>query len=215
VIHIVSNAGLMNQPLSGPVTKRCTMRALLKIDRLYILKSISIVFLIITLSSCENDPVLVNEISFIDTLPVQTAKNIDVIYSDSGKIQAKIVSPLLEKYAGDKPYLEFPKGINVIFYDNEMNIKSTLTANYAINWENNNIMEARNDVVIINHQKEEKINTEHIVWDQVKRKIYSNVFVKRTTKDDVLYGDGFDADETFSKYTLRNPRGTFHVDTDE
>ncbi|MFC2100883.1 LPS export ABC transporter periplasmic protein LptC [Bacteroidota bacterium] len=205
----------MRQPQLGRAINQSTMGVFIRIDQLHLIKSIVIVLLFIVMFSCENDPVMVNEISYVDTLPVQTAKNIKVIYSDSGKVQAKIVSQLMNKYVGDQPYYEFPEGINIIFYDTALTIKTTLTANYAVNWEKKNIMEARNDVVIINHQKDEKINTEHIVWDQVRKKIFSDVFVKRTTKDDVLYGDGFDADESFSKYTLRNPRGTFHVDADK
>ncbi len=90
-----------------------------------------------------------------------------------------------------------------------MRVKTSLRANYAITWNSRKLMEARNDVVIIS--KDEIINTEHIVWDQRRRVIFSDVFVKRTNKDGVMYGDGFDADETFNKYSIRNPRGTFSV----
>ena len=178
----------------------------------HILKSIIILNLIIALFSCKNDLARVNEISYVDSLPIQSARDIEVIYSDSGIIQAKLTSPEMDKYVRDEGYIEFPKGINVTFYDSGLVVKSTLRANYAIRWEERKIMEARNNVVIVNYKKDEKINTEDIIWDEKKHRIYSDVFVKRTSKEDTLYGDGFDADETFSKYKLRNPRGTIMVD---
>ena len=63
------------------------MGQFLKNGHLFVMKSITVAFLFIAFLSCENDPVKVNEISYIDTLPVQTGRNIEVIYSDSGKIQ--------------------------------------------------------------------------------------------------------------------------------
>lgn len=132
-----------------------------------------------------------------------------MIYSDSGKIQFKLTSPQLNRYKTEDPYNEFPKGLTIIAYDSLMRVKTSMRANYAIMWINKNLMEAKNDVVIVS--KDETINTEHIVYDKRRRVIFSEVFVKRTNKDGVMYGDGFDADETFNKYTIRNPRGTFMV----
>ena len=160
-------------------------------------------------TSCENDIKVVNDFNVKDTMPITSAKNVELIYSDSGKIQFKLISPVLNRYTTDDPYDEFPKGLTIYSYDSLLHVKSSLKANYAILWNNRKLMEARNDVVILN--KSETINTEHIVWNQRTRTIFSDVFVKRTNKDGVMYGDGFDADETFNKYTIRNPRGTFSV----
>ena len=164
---------------------------------------------LISLSSCENDIKVVNDFNVKDTLPVESAKNVEMIDSESGKIQFKLTSPQLNRYKTEDPYDEFPKGLTIIAYDSLMRVKTSLRANYAITWNSRKLMEARNDVVIIS--KDEIINTEHIVWDQRRRVIFSDVFVKRTNKDGVMYGDGFDADETFNKYSIRNPRGTFSV----
>lgn len=168
--------------------------------------------LLISAISCENDLSQVKNISAVNSTPTESAKNIELIRSDSGKIQMLLTSPVLNKFLGGDPYMEFPKGIKILFYDSLMNVRTTLTANYAIKYDGKKMMEARNDVVIINHDKNERINTEHIVWDQQRKIIYSDVFVKRTSADEVLYGDGFDADENFNSYTLRNPRGIFTID---
>ena len=64
-------------------------------------------------------------------------------------------------------------------------------------------------------RKNEILNTEHLIWDQSKKTIFSNVAVKITTNDEVIYGDGFESDETFNKYEILNPRGTINVKDDD
>lgn len=161
---------------------------------------------------CKNDIAKVNSITAIDKQPDEQAKNITVVYSDSGRMEFMLTSELMCKFLNNDPYTEFPKGIKLNSFDEAGVIKTTLTANYALSYETRKTMEARGKVLIINHQNKETIETEHIVWDQLRKTIYSDVFVKRTNPTGVMYGDGFDADETFSRYTIRNPRATFYLE---
>lgn len=154
-------------------------------------------------------------ITIEENAPAETAKDIEMIYSDSGKILIKLEAKRLNRFTTDDPYIEFPDGLILLFYDSVMNIQSKLTANYGISWEKTKMMEVKNDVIIYDFQKQETLNTEHLIWDQKNKKIYSDVFVKRTSPDGVLYGDGFDADESFKSYTLRNPRGVFTIQENE
>lgn len=165
--------------------------------------------------SCSNDLTTVKNISARDTLPLESAKNIEAIYSDSGLTVVYIYSRQMDKYLGYNSYTEFPKGIKVLYFDTTMKVKSMLTADYAIVHDREHLMEARKNVVIVDRVKDVTINTENIIWDQKKKIVYSNSFVKKTSKDGVMYGDGFDADETFSRYTIRHPKGEFNVDENE
>ncbi len=179
------------------------------------IKSIVVLIIMTMLFSCKNDPELVRGITIADTLPQQSAKDIEVVLSDSGIVQIKLLSPRMLYFITEDPYYEFPDGIEVLFYDTALNVKSRLRANYAINWLKKNIMEARHNVVINDYEKNETIKTERLVWEQNKKRVFSDAFVERATPFDTLYGDGFDADETFSRYVLRNPRGTFSVEDDD
>ena len=125
-------------------------------------------------------------------------------------------SKQLDRYEGEQSYSKFPKGLDVIFYDQFKQVKTHLTANYAINYEDRRIMEVQNNVVIVDVKKGDTIYTEQLTWNQNRRIIYSNSFVKRVNKDgSILYGDGFDSDDNFEKYTLRRPRGTFNIDKEQ
>jgi len=179
-----------------------------------IFKSIVAALIATMLFACENDMKTISSLNPDEILPIESAKDIEVTYSDSGKIVIKLISPRLNRYIDEVPYMEFPEGLQLLFFDTAMNVKTELTANYGISWDEKKQMEVKDNVVITDYEKDEVLNTEHIIWDQRLKKIYSEVFVKRTTKDGVLYGDGFDADESLKTYKLRNPRGVFTVDED-
>lgn len=173
------------------------------------------------LFACENDINIINSLSHIDSLPMETAYDIEVYYSDSGKIQAYLQSPLMERHdkegaEGEKgEYMEFPKGFKIIFYDSVLNPESQIVANYGIRYDMNKLMEAKNNVIVTSIKNNEQLETEHLVWDENKKIIYSDVFVKITRSEEVLYGDGLTSDENFGSYTIKNPSGEFQINPDE
>ena len=105
------------------------------------------------------------------------------------------------------------EGIKVLFYDSLLNVASTLTSNYAIQQVSKKIMEAKNNVVVIN-DKGEKLNTEHLIWNEDSSKIYSDVFVKITTKEEIIMGEGMEANQDFSKWKIYKIKGTINIKED-
>jgi LPS export ABC transporter protein LptC len=176
-------------------------------------KVIYLLLLFFTLASCEPDIEKVQLIADRGRLPLETADNMEMLYSDSARVKVKVTAGRMERFTGEDPYIEMPKGVVVLFYSDTMTVKSSLTANYAVRYENRNIMEARNDVVVIN-EKGEKLNTEHLIWDEQRAKISSDEFVKITTKDEIIYGNGFEANEDFTRYRIFNIKGTINLKTD-
>lgn len=161
-------------------------------------------------TACVNDMEKVKKVTQQDTLPIEVVRDIEVIYSDSGLVQAKLTGPVMEHYLGDNPYIEFPEGVHVEFYDNMMNVESELTSKYAISYENEKKMEARNDVVVIN-KKGEELKTELLIWEEKTQKIHTPEFVTITTADEIMYGDGFEANQDFTKYKIINIEGTMLI----
>ncbi len=164
------------------------------------------------LLSCENKIEEVNSVSSQkEKVMVETSKDIVVTYSDSAEIKAILKSPLFKNYKTEDPYYEMPIGLEVNFYsDGEKESKSKLTANYGIRKQKQKIMEVRNNVVVINN-KGEVLNTEKLIWDENTQKIYSNEFVKIKQKDKIIYGDGFESDQSFSKYKIFKIKGTIYL----
>jgi LPS export ABC transporter protein LptC len=171
---------------------------------------------LLLLGSCENDLRQITMTSTVDTLAVETILDIEVAQSENGKLSLILTGPRMDRFGGDDPYIEFPEGVHVVFYDSLKRVKSELQANYGISYEKRNIMEARGDVVVINHQKNERLNTEHLTWDRNKKIISSEVFVKVTTPDKTIFGEnGLVSDEQFESWKLKKVRGDIRVDKEK
>ena len=179
--------------------------------RLFYLRSIVAGCLMTILFSCENDIRKINLVTASDSVPTSTVKNINLIRSVSGKVVLELTAPLLKTYEGEDPYSEFPNGMKIVFFDSLMNITSQLTAEYGISHDKQKIMEARTNVVVVNNKKNEQVNTEKLTWNQVTRKISSDKFVKITTPEKIIMGEGFDSDETMDNYTIKKLKGTILV----
>lgn len=164
--------------------------------------------------ACENDLERVKLVTGRDRLPVEVSTGMTILYSDSGLVKVRIAAAEMHRFDSDSPYTELPKGVKVEFFGPDLTITSTLTSRYAIRKDRDQITEARTDVVVIN-QKGEKLNTEHLVWDEQKARIYSNEFVKITTPDKIIYGDGFEADQSFTNYKIYKIKGTINIDANE
>lgn len=155
----------------------------------------------------------VRALSTKDKIPVVAAKNVKMLYSEQASIKVMMESPVMNHYVEEEErYVEMPEGIKVLFYDSTDKVSSSLRSNYAINFETKKRMEAQNDVVVVN-EKKEKLNTEHLIWDQQAQKIYSEVFVKITTPDKIFFGEGMEADERFEHWKLKKVKGIFSVDS--
>lgn len=164
--------------------------------------------------ACENDLEKVKLVTGRERLPVEVSTGMTILYSDSALVKVRITAPEIHRFDSDSPYTELPKGVKVEFFGPDLTITSTLTSRYAVRKDREQITEARNDVVFIN-LKGEKLNTEYLVWDEQKARIFSNEFVKITTPDKIIYGDGFEADQSFTNYKIYKIKGTITIDADE
>jgi len=167
------------------------------------------------LFACENDIKIINSLSGVDSLPLEIAYDVEIYFSDSGKLQAVLMAPVMEHVEDEDAYLEFPEGFKAVFYDSVANPESEITAKYGINFEKKDLMEAWHNVIVKNFAMLEQLNTEHLIWDRKKKEIYSDVFITLTKPDEILYGDGFTSDENFEVYEVINPTGEFNIVQDD
>jgi len=165
----------------------------------------SILFLCIY--SCSSSSKKIEMLEYEGRFPDESVRNIEVVMSEDGEITFTMYAPLMNKYYGDHPYTDFPEGIIIASYSNGEK-HSTLSADYAINEEFTQRYEAKGNVVIVNLIKEESILTEKIIWDKINKRIYSDVEITKIKADGTIdKGDGFESDEKFTKYSIKNPRG--------
>lgn len=167
------------------------------------------------LIACENSLKEVAEVTDQFKTAVETIKKANIVYSEQANVRVELEAPLLLRHKTKKPYIEFPKGLQVTFYDEELQISSTLTADHAIRYEKEQRTVLTNNVVWENIQKKEKLETEELVWNEHKQKIASEKFVKISTPTEIVFGEGFTANQDFSRYQIKKLKGTIQVDENE
>ena len=177
-----------------------------------IVSVLSVIACLFLLVSCENDIAKIKTLAITEDLPAFTVEGLERLSSDSTVIRFKMQTPELIMHSNEKdPYTEFPKGIKIEKYDAKMNIVSSITAQYAKSFTSDERLEAKNNVVAVNLQGD-TLKTEYLVYDTRKQKIYSDQFVKIIRKDQIITGVGFESNQDFSSYHIKNPTGHVYVE---
>jgi LPS export ABC transporter protein LptC len=137
--------------------------------------------------------------------PLREAENVLMHYTENDRVKAILkAKKVFEFQNGDQ---EFPEGIYLEFFDKTGKLTSTLRANTAFYFKNENKWRGRGKVEVKNIDKNQQLNSEELFWMPATKKIFTNKFVTITTESDVVYGTELDAAEDMSIYTLKNPKG--------
>lgn len=169
---------------------------------------LAFVFSSLAIVSCEND---MEAIMNMDkkAAAVEEGKDIESLYSQTGKVKAKLTAPSMLRHMQPPVYVEFNRGLKVLFFnDSTLDVESTLTARYGKYFENDANVYLRDHVVVVN-KKGERLDCEELNWDSKKEIFYSNKPVRISTVTDTLYGTGLESNQDFSDYTILHPSGPF------
>lgn len=163
------------------------------------------------LLACENNIEKIKAFSSPENLPVVEASNFETMFTDSGEVRFSLKAPKLLRFEGEgKPYVEFPEGIELVKYDEHQNIISSITADYAKQFEKEEKWEAKNNVVATNAQGD-TLKTEHLIWEEKEEKIYTEEFVRIIREDQIITGIGFQSDQSLQNWRIKNPKGTIYI----
>lgn len=170
------------------------------------------------LFACENKIEDVELFSNKGIIAMETGDDVEILFSENGIIRVKMLVKRMERYGGDRPYIDMKNGVQLFFFDSAGSTSSTLQSDKAINYINEDRLEASGNVVVTNNENQ-KIQTEFLVWEadekDAEKKIWSDKFVTITTKNEILMGDGFEARQDFSKYKIKKLKGTVTIKEEE
>ena len=172
-------------------------------------------FIVIFLHACTNDPNVVQEFVENKELPVEETENAEILVTNDGKLRVKISSESIKRFENTEPELILNGRVKITFYDNSKSPTSILNSNYVEIYEKENIMIARDNVVLVSN-KSEKLETEKLVLNEQKEKVYTNEKVIITTKNEVIKGVGFESSLDFTDYKLSKITGVIdlNINTD-
>ncbi len=164
------------------------------------------------LFSCENSLDKVKE--FIDTDTINGVLAYDVVFtrSDSGFVQAKLIAPVMHKVENDSALLEFPQGFLAYIFEKDSVPTSKIRANYGIRYEKEELIIAKDSVVVENLESKESLLTETLFWNQKNKKIYTNNFVTITSPDKIVFGDSLTANEDFTQRVIHGMKATLEIE---
>jgi len=177
----------------------------------HIIKGIVVFFGAVMLFACQTNPQQMEELSKEIDEPVVSSVDIEWFYTKKGEASFKLKTPKMLRFDGKEPYVEFPLGLELHSFEQEGEKDAYLRADYAIQHLNEKLIEVKGNVLLQN-AKGEKLETEYLIWDELKDRIYTEEFVKITKEGQVIMGEGFESDIYFSEYTLKKSRGIINLE---
>lgn len=164
------------------------------------------------LLSCENKRADIMALTMPKMVPSQQGAGITMIYTDSAnlKMVLKANKMLMFEKNVSEPFTILPKGVMVGFYNAQGKLDATLKANYGVRYSLRKRMEVKYNVELVN-KNGEVLNTEHLIWDEIAKKMTSDAFVKITTADKIIMGKGIESNQDFTNYQIKEVTGTIQV----
>ncbi len=163
---------------------------------------------------CENDIEKIKAFTSPEDLPILEAYNFETLYTDSGQVRYLLKTPKLLRFENNgKEFHEFPEGMQLIQYDANKNVVSSLKSDYAKQFLKEQRWEAKNNVVATNAQGD-TLKTEHLIWEEKEEKIYTEDFVKIIRPDQIITGIGFTSDKSIQNWKIKDLKGTIFITVD-
>lgn len=162
-------------------------------------------------SSCNSDEL--NTAPMLYDGPMLEADSIRTLYSDSAIVRVMVQAPKqFEFESGDR---EFPEGIYIEFFEPDGTISSTLLADYGFYFSEEERYTGIGNIVVEGRKENNKLLTDTLHWSPPEEKVYTKAFVTIIEDADTLRGNGLEAAQDFSSYTILKPDGTTFLDGEE
>ena len=169
------------------------------------MKHLYVLLLFIFLSSCKNELADVRSLDYNNS-PITIAKNINSIYTDSGIVSSKLISPKMFNFSNmDFPFFEFPESVEIILFDKDNN-ESIITADYVISYNDTDLVDLRTNVIIITSSKD-TLYTDQLYYNKKDEWLFTNYPFRYKSIDKNITGVGFDSNIDFSKINFLEVNG--------
>ncbi len=175
---------------------------------------LAIAVLALHTAACHNDLDKVAAVEVELNSPDRITTQAEYLYSDSGRVTHRLRAGRIAQWSGmEGQRTEMSEGVELVFFDQEGEQRSKLTARRGLILPKENRMEVSEQVVFVNH-KGERLETEQLTWYQDSARVRTEKAVRVQRGPDVIHGMGLDAAEDFSSYVIHHITGQLYVPDD-
>jgi len=177
----------------------------------------------ILLSSCllpackEPEPVVFD----FEQVPVQVVHDMQILQSGRGETKMRMTAPLMQRFSFYKDSVQqsyelYTEGFHVDAYAENGLLETTITSQQArhITTPGKESWSAFGDVVVINHIKGERMETDTIYWNKEEQRIYTDCYVRLTSDSGLMQGFGMTSDERARNSVILRPFDWYAVERD-
>lgn len=170
--------------------------------------------LLLSLSACHGDKKIMPD-DRSDSAD-QEVRDAHVRRSEYGKLQLELDAPLIQKfekpkaktiYSGDASHR-----VQLRLFNDDRSIKTTIEAGYAVSYDDRDIMEAYDSVVVIDYTNGDTIYLEDLIWNSSEDRIYSEHAVRAKNGKRITEGDGFVSDQRMENIQILHQRGVIEFE---
>jgi LPS export ABC transporter protein LptC len=131
--------------------------------------------------------------------------------SESSKLKAKLIAPLMEHATQDTAKMIFPHTLHVEFYNDSTHVvESRVFAKYAIHYENLGKVLLQDSVVVYN-MTGDTLHTNELWWDRNRQMFYTDKWVHIHQEGNDIHGIGLTSDQAFKDIHILNTTGMLNV----
>jgi len=153
--------------------------------------------------------------------PVQVVHDMYILQSEKGEAMMRMRAPVMEKYdymkdSVQQTYELYPDGFYVDAYTENGELETTITANAAkhVVTAEKESWSAFGDVVVTNHIKGERMETDTLYWNKAEKQIYTDCYVRMTSDSGLMQGFGMTSDDRARNSVILRPFDWYAVERD-
>lgn len=176
----------------------------------FLKKSCWLALAFVAFLSCKNNYNDVQQMAVSENEPIGVAENINLTYTDSGRVKANLISSKMLDFSNrDFSFNEFPEGVVLDLYD-ENNNKSVVVSDYGIVYNRTDLIDLQGNVRIATYNND-TLFAEQLYYDNKKEWLYTNKPVSFKQGQDIINGNGFDSDTKFQNAKVLEVTGIISV----
>lgn len=170
---------------------------------------LSACLLLVLTVACKNDKSMLQE----DRSDSASQEVLDarIHRTENGKLQLELNAPIIQKY--EKPVAKTiyrsrgDRRVSMTLYENGASVKTYIEAGNAISYDDRDIMEAHDSVVVIDYTSGDTIYLYDLIWNSAEDNIYSEHPVRAKNGNRITLGDGFVSDQRLENMQIIRQRG--------